>query len=867
MKATRLRTEYLTEPMGLDIVRPRMSWNCEGGLRQSAYRVVVTRDGEPVWDTGKVASSRMTHVEYAGAPLRSRDRLQWSVALWDEDGQPGDPTTSGYEMGLLDAGDWNAQWITGDYRPRRNTRYPVDHFRRQFTSRPGVARARLYITACGSYEAVLNGRRVGDWRLAPGSTDYRHRIQYQVYDVPDLVLDSNTLDIRLADGWYRGCIGAFGVDNVFGRRTKLLAQLEVTYVDGSVETIGTDDRWSWCNDGPLRFADLKDGEVFDARLSPSYGGRARLARERIAPTASNNVSVSEHETFTPTLIVTPSGRRVLDFGQNIAGFLAFSVTAREGQRVRLRLGELLDADGEFTQANFQLPRPVKEIGRINGFLLVGQKYDKLLGPTRLTPLQQVDYTCAEGVNHYKTEFAVFGFRYALVDSDVAFDPTDFSAIAVYSNLDEVGDFTCSNEDVNRLVANTRWSMKGNFLDVPTDCPTRERLGWTGDVQIFFDTGAYLMDVSAFMRKWLHDVRDGVLSSGKPPAVAPFNGLPLLYDAVGGSVGWGDAAVLVPYRMWKRWGDDRILREFYDLMRGYALFMMRNTGHRHRATARSNPLNRFVYEKGVQLGEWLEPADVRDPAPTLKNGSLHTEVATAYLHYTMACMAEVAEALGQEQDRALFAEYAEGAQRAYKALFVEDGTIDTDRQAKLVRPLALGLLDGDVKLNVQQRLVLAVENDRYRVGTGFLSTPFLLPELTASGRSDVAYRMLENDEAPSWVAEVRAGATTVWEDWEGEASQNHYSPGAVCQWLFETVAGIRVAGENRFEVAPVPGGSLEHASASHLSLYGLVTSGWSKRAGGTVFRVEIPANTTAEIRLPDGTRHSAGAGTHQFELTG
>ncbi|MCI1641886.1 MAG: SDR family oxidoreductase [Actinomyces sp.] len=761
----------------------------------------------------------MTNIEYAGVPLRSRDRIEWTVTLWDEAGHPGDSVSGRFEMGLLDARDWSAAWIAGDYRPRRNTRYPVDYFRRAFATSGAVARARLYVTACGLYEAWINGHRVGEFRLTPGSTDYRYRLQYQTYDVLDLLEQDNVLEFRLADGWYRGTIGPFGVNNVFGRQTKIRAQLEVTYQDGRTDVLGTDRSFSWSNDGPLRFADLKDGEVYDARLVPSFAGQATVVREDLAPTASNNVAVRQHEAFTPTLVVTPSGQRVLDFGQNLAGFLAFTVHARSGQVIRLRAGETLDEHGEFTQANFQLQRPVSDIGPVASFRLISQQGDKMKAPMRPTPLQEVVYTCRDGVNQYKTEFAVFGFRYALVETDVEFDPGDFTAIAVYSAMEETGEFSCSNPDVNRFLENTRWSMKGNFLDVPTDCPTRERLGWTGDAQAFFDTAAYLMDVPAFMRKWLHDVRDGVLKSGKPAAVAPYNGTALMYNATGGSVGWGDAVVLVPYRLWKRYGDERILREFYDLMRGYAMFMIRHTGHRDRRAARSNPLNRFVYEKGVHLGEWLEPEQFRDPLPNSARGSVaHTEVATAYLHYTMKHLAEIAQVIGKHDDVALFTEYADGAKRAYNALFVSGGTIDTDRQAKLVRPLALGLLDGETKRTVQERLVQAVENYGYRVGTGFLSTPFLLPALTEAGRADVAYRVLQNDRAPSWLAEVRAGATTVWEDWEGEASHNHYAPGAVCQWLFDTVAGIRVAGENRFFIAPVPGGGLTDAHAEYRSTY-------------------------------------------------
>jgi len=429
-------------------------------------------------------------------------------------------------------------------------------------------------------------------------------------------------------------------------------------------------------------------------------------------------------------------------------------------------------------------------------------------------------------------------------------------------MEQTGVFECSNPDVNRFLENTRWSMKGNFLDVPTDCPTRERLGWTGDAQVFFDTGAYLMDVASFYRKWLRDLQDAQQKSGKAPAVVPYNGIATMYDATGGSVGWADAIVLVPYRFWKRYGDEDVIREFYPMMRRYAQFMIDRTGHKNRKAAASDPNDAYVYEKGFHLGEWLEPEEFRDEV-SAGTRQLRTEEATAYLHYSMTHLTEIAEELGEDADAALFAEYADGAKKAYNHLFVNDGTIDTDRQAKLVRPLALGLIDGEARDRVAQRLGLAAENRDYRIGTGFLSTPFVLPALTDSGRVDVAYRMLENTKAPSWLAEVKAGATTVWEDWEGKESHNHYSPGAVCQWLFDTVAGIRVDGENHFIVAPVPGGTLTSARATYLSPYGCVESAWTRVDDELRLTVTLPSNTTASVRLPGGVVHQIGPGAHEL----
>ncbi|HHV11557.1 MAG TPA: family 78 glycoside hydrolase catalytic domain [Clostridiales bacterium] len=864
MKAINLRTEYLTRPIGISNTTPRFYWNCDGGERQGAYQIVAKRDGAGIWNSGVVSSDQMTHVQYGGEQLKSRDRIEWSLKLWDEKGTEGEWATSWFEIGLLGADDWSAKWISGDYTPKKNMRYPVDCFQKEFQVEKEVSKARLYITACGLYEAKLNGEKIGDFCLAPGCTDYRCRLQYQTYDMTGMLgKGRNCLEIQLADGWYRGSIGCFGFTNVFGRQTKLLAQLELTYIDGTREIIGSDESFRWSNDGPMRFADLKDGEIYDASYVPSYSGRARLAKEEILPSASNNVAVKEHETFTAELITTPSGKKVLDFGQNIAGFIAFKIKGKKGQKIKLRCGEILDEKGEFTQANMQAKRPVKEVGKIGQILLITGNEKKLKGELQPTPKQEIEFICSGGEDTYQMSFSVFGFRYAELLSEVSLDPSAFKAIAVYSGMEQTGSFECSNQGINQLFENTLWSMKGNFLDLPTDCPTRERLGWTGDAQIFFNTAAYLMDVSAFFRKWLNDVKDSQFKNGKSSAVIPYAGASMLYDNTGGSVGWGDAVVLIPYRFWKCYGDRDILTQFYGVMRKYAMYMIGNTGHKDKKKGKANPYNKYVYEKGMHLGEWLEPEEFRDTKVGMS--VLHTEVCTAFLHYTMTHMAEIAQELGKTEDEALFREYAKGAKKAYDFLFLQKGTVDTDRQSKLVRPLALGLVDGEKQKNLEKRLIQAMENRNYSIGTGFLSTPFVLPVLTQAGRADVAYRMLENGEAPSWLAEVKAGATTIWEDWEGKLSQNHYSPGAVCEWLFNTVGGIRPAGENCFEIKPVPGGSLSYAKVEYKSIYGKVASKWSINGTAMDFIFEIPANTKARIELPDGAVYQVGSGKYQFTI--
>lgn len=847
MKATHLQTEYLTEPLGLGIAKPRFFWHCEGGVTQTAYQIIALRDGETVWDSGKVASPRMTHIAYEGAPLKSRDRLTWRVTLWDENDHPGEAAESWFELGLLEASDWKGKWITGDYKPKKNVRYPVDCFKKEFDLDSPVKKARLYAAARGIYDVSINGRRLEDFILAPGMTDYRKRIQYQVYDITALLGEKNTVELRLADGWYRGSSAAYGVTNVYGAQTSILAQLEMVLEDGSKRTLCTSERWSWSNDGPIRFADLKDGEVYDAARKPSYGGRAKAVPgpKGAVLCASDSVPVREKERLAAKLLTAKDGTQVLDFGQNIAGYLEFTVRGKPGQIIRLTCGEILGRDGRVDLSGIQETKPKKGWSQLG--LIAKLLGRPMKGETEPTPKQEIAFTCSGGEDHYKTSFAVFGFRYVEINSDLEIDPADFTAIAVYSDMEQTGTFTCSNELVNKLVDNTRWSMKGNFLDIPTDCPTRERLGWTGDAQIFFDTGAYLMDTAAFFRKWLRDMEDAQYSNSLLPAVLPYQGVEMMYKSTGSSVGWADAVYLIPWRYYQRFGDMELLRRCWPMMKRYGDYLMKNLEKDSH------------YEKGVHLGEWLEPEEFRDTVYGAQ--AKHPEECTAYLYLTMQTLAEIAGLLDKPDYQAKYAAIAEVARQIYPSY----AELDTDRQAKLVRPLALDLLDGESRKAAQRRLAQAVEKYHYRVGTGFLSTPFLLPVLTEAGDVENAYRMLENTEKPGWLAEVLDGATTVWESWEGNLSQNHYSPGAVCQWLFDTCAGIRVDGENHFMIAPIPGGTLTWAQASYRSLYGEVISRWEKTEAGVKLTITIPVNTTAEVVLPDGTHKMLQANTHNISF--
>ncbi len=838
MKAINLKCEYLKNPLGIDIKHPRIFWNCEGGITQTAYRIVTDK-----WDSGKVASGTM-HAVYP-LDVDERERVNYKIRLWDENHTEGEWSEPAFFEYGIDA--WQAKWITGNYKVNKKRRYPVDCFKKEFAVNKEVAKARLYITACGLYEARINGQKVGDFCLAPGHTDYNKRVQYQTYDVTAMLNAKNDMTVQLADGWYRGSIGAWGLTNQYGTQTKLLAQLEITYTDGTTDVIITDDSWQWSNDGSIRFADNKDGEIVDARMAPSYAGSAKVTAHKVAPTASNNVPVTEHEHFTPKLSKAKNGNTLLDFGQNMAGYIAFKITAKAGQKITLRFGEML-LDGNLSQKNIQCSNKKKT-----------------------TPLQKVEYICKEGVNAYKTTFSIFGFQYAEVETDIEINAEDFTAIAVYSDMEETGFFESSNALLNKLVEATKWSTKSNSADVPTDCPTRERHGWTGDAQIFFNTAAYLFDYAAFSKKYLRDVYDWQKKSGRLPQIAPYGGVDFYMWTLNGSVGWSDIGILLPYYFYQIYGDKEILKQYYERMKRYADFMIHRIGKTgFMAKYYAIDDRKYLVNCGQSYGEWVEPKEVH-PNDWKDMVAPHPEVSTAYTAYVLSVMGKIASELNYHADALTYKEISENVKKAYRELVkTDDFSLDTDRQAQLVRPLAFDLLSEEQTEFAKARLVKAIENYGYRLGTGFLSTPLILGVL-AQYDLETAYKLLENEQMPGWLFMPKMGATTIWESWEGTAAQggiaslNHYSKGAVCEWLFKTMCGIHVDGENHFVIAPKPGGNFTYAKAEYKSIYGTVKSGWKKTDGGYAYEIEIPANCTADIILADKTQ-TVTAGKYQFEMS-
>mgnify|MGYP002521006768 FL=1 len=849
MKAVCLRTEYLINPIGIDIQHPLLLWNCDTGIKQKAYRIIAKSKGNIVWDSGKVISSSM-RAEYP-LPLSSQSRIEWNVLLWDENDIEGEiSSTAFFEMGLLKASDFTGKWISGNYHVNKKKRYPVDCFKKQFNVSQ-FKKVRLYISACGLYETKINNKRVGDFILAPGHSDYTKRIQLQTYDVTDLLNSGeNEMTIELADGWYRGSCGAWGRRNQYGKQTKVYAQIEIIDESNQKLIVHTDKSWKWSNDGQIRFADNKDGEIVESWRLASYTGFAKEAKCSIKPVSSNNVPIIEHERFSvKKVITTPSGAKVLDFGQNIAGYISFSLRAKKGQKIKLRFGEMFDKEGEFSQKNIQCANKKR---------------------TKVTPLQQVEYYCKEGLNQYKTKFAIFGFQYALIETDVEWKKEDFNAIAVYSDMEETLSFNSSNLLLNKFVEATRWSAKNNHADVPTDCPTRERHGWTGDAQIFFDTAAYLFNYVPFARKYVFDMIDGQRKNGKFRQINPKGGVDFYMNFMDGSAGWSDAGVLIPYRLYKRYGDKKILEKSYDAMKKYAEFKIKTLGKWYPTSIKTGierKYKKYISNYGQSYGEWAEPTEVH--VTNFKDFACpHPEETTAYIFFMLNAMVEIADVLDKKEDKNRYLEYAKKAKIGYgKLIECPKFSLDTNRQSKLVRPLYMNLLNKEQSEFAKNRLIRALDDYSWRVGTGFLSTPFILYVLESID-VEYAFKLLENKEMPGWLFMTKMNANTIWESWEGTkaqggiASLDHYSKGAVLEWVFSEMCGIKVTGENNFILAPKVGGKFSFAKCEYKSIYGKVSSSWKKENGKTIYKFVIPANTEARVILPN-VEETLSSGEYEF----
>ncbi len=855
-----LRCEYLVNPLGIDERSPRLSWMIESsrrGARQIAYRLHVSSTSEKLaagendfWNSGRVESNQTTHIAYVGKALNSRDVCHWCVEVWDEAGNSAKSEPSLWTMGLLKKSDWSAKWIAADPKIIERDQEAVTPtlidpgtpalFRKEFEIQNPIKRATLYASARGIFELRANGRRVGEDIFAPEWTDYDKRIHYRTYDVTALIkLGCNAIGATLGDGWWSGYLGWQETRARYGSlENSLLVQLEVELADGQRLTVSSDGSWT-CNTGPILFSDFMMGETYDARRertgwdAVNFSSKDWLpAREVAAPTVPLVAQLSEPvqivEKFTPISVneIKP-GVFIYNLGQNISGWVRLKLNAPAGTRITIRHGERLSPDGTL--------------------------YTENLRRAKATDV----YICKGGGEEiYEPHFTFHGFQYVEL-SGLPSKPGENSVTGcvVRSATPDAGKFECSNPEVNRLWQNGLWSQKDNFLSVPTDCPQRdERLGWMGDAQVFLRTASYNMDVAAFFTKWMIDVEDAQTPEGIFPDTAPrlredenFIGL----GNLGGSAGWADAGVIIPYTIWQVYGDRRILERHYNAMVKWVDWI-----------ASKNPNGLRVNQLANNYGDWLcIPSDTSFGT----HSPIKNLLATAYWADDCTKLARIARELGRADDAKRFKKMFEHVRAAFQKKWLEpNGRITTDTQTGYLLALAFDLLPENLRAAATEHLVNDIKSLDWHLSTGFIGISHLNPQLTLAGRTDVAYRLLLRDDYPSWLYPVKHGATTIWERWNGWThadgffnphmnSFNHYSLGSVGEWLFRHVAGIEldaeIPGFQKFILRPFIGEGLDFARASYRTMHGEITSEWKRDGNNLTWTVRVPTNTTAKIFVP------------------
>lgn len=842
--------EHLLDGLGIGVARPRLSWTLpSGGTLQSAYELEVHRDGTTT-RTGRISGSDHLLVAWPGGPLASRERVTVRVRTWDADDRPSAwSPPSAVEAGLLQPADWQAQPVGADWPEDPDSDRRPARVRRRFSlSRPPV-RARLYVSAHGLYEVEINGRRVGDDALSPGWTVYPERLRYRTFDVTShLTAGDNAIGAWLGDGWYRGRFGFDGgTRNIYGSDQSLIAQLEIVHDDTSATVIATDASWS-AAPGPILTSGLYEGEHFDARLEePGWSSAGatgdsawspvavhrRDPRTLVAPTGP---PVRCTEERSPTDIrQTADGRYILDFGQNLVGRLRITVDGPAGREVRLRHAEVLE-DGELATG------PLREAYATDTYVLAGS------GPQTWQP-----------------RFTLHGFRYAEISGWPAeLDPAAVTALVHHTDMARTGWFSCSDDRVNRLHENVVWSMRGNFVDIPTDCPQRdERLGWTGDIQVFAPTASFLYDCSGMLDSWLTDVGVEQLPDGTVPWYVPVIPGGPIWTPIRPGAAWGDVAALTPWLLYQRFGDAELLRRHYATGTKWVDLVTRLAGPDR------------LWDTGFQLGDWLDPA-----APPDDPGAGRTDaglVATAYFAWSARHMSWSAEVLGAADDAKRYADLADEVAAAFRRRYVlPSGRMTSDAPTAYCVAIAFGLLaDEAARRRAGDRLAELVLADDARIATGFVGTPLICDALTDTGHLDTAYRLLTQTQCPSWLYPVEQGATTVWERWDslrpdgslnpgGMTSFNHYALGAVADWLHRVVAGIAPASPGYRDIAfhPRPGAGLTWAQAEHITPYGRARLRWELDGADLRIDVRVPEGCRAVIHLPDGRSVPVGPGEHE-----
>lgn len=745
---------------------------------------------------------------------------------------------------------------------------PASYIRKEFEIAEKPMKAILYMTALGVYKGFFNGRELDNRMLLPGFTNYHKRVQYQTFDVTeDIRQGKNVIALIIGDGWYRGCLGICSKRAFYGEKIKFAVNLEISTESG-IKMISSDSSWKATQDGPILENDLKTFEIVDMRKemkgwnnigyddSGWHGCEEAFYEGNCVPDESE--PVIEKERFTAKVITTPNGEKILDFGQNLAGHIEFTVTGKAGTEISLQMGEVLDENGNFTIKNLQAEGSEAFVG------ILGQK---------------LTYIMKEGMQTYKSQFLISGFRYAKPENwPEELVGENFISIAVYSDLPETGTFVCSNEKINQFVKNVRWSQKSNFVDIPTDCPTRERAGWTGDINVFSETANYFTDTRKFLNKWMRDFESLQKENGALPFIVPevpfemplIDGQNLPY----GSAGWSDAFINIPMVQYKFYGDKKILEQVYEPAKKFVEYNLnrakkKNIFHFYKISRHY----KYILDSGFHYGEWLEPGCVSMVEGIKAIFLPDAEVATAWFYHSIKQVAQMGKILERTEESEKYSALAEKVREAYQKEFLKNGKVNSKRQCRYVRPVAMGLVNKEQAEDIVADLNRMCTANNYRLGTGFLTTYKVLSVLCDYGYEDTAYKLLENEQCPGWLYEINKGATTTWENWLGvdeknipKDSLNHYAPGASVAWLFSHCAGIRSmeAGFKKILIQPIPGGSLTQARAEYMSIQGKIVSEWEIHDNKFFLHVEVPNEVETQVVLPDGSEVKINGGNHEYK---
>ncbi|KAF1299630.1 alpha-L-rhamnosidase [Enterococcus sp. JM4C] len=829
-----LLCDYRNNPIGIDTKKPTFSWEIisdKVNVYQEQFNIQVSLTqtfNQIIWNK-KTFSDNSINVTYEGPSLESFKKYYYRVKIWTNLEEASEWSDTGsFEMGILDTNLWMADWITPERRDIEldfGTRQPFSCYK-DFILNTKIKKAIVYVSSLGLYELALNGKKVGDDYLTPGWTDYNNCIQYQTYDVTDYISEQNRIEAVISEGWYSGYLGWQKGKDSYGNTNALIAQLHLYYIDGTSEIIGTDNKWME-QTTTIKMADIYNGSICDFQTKiQDKKNMVSYAFPKDGLTAQQNEPVKKIEEIRPKkLFKTPNGEVVLDMGQNMVGWVKIKNSPKLKTTLKLTHAEVLDKEGNF-----------------------------YIGNLRHAAQQSIYYGTEKTLEDLEPHFTFYGFRYVRLEGfpeDI--DISWFKGIVVHSAMEEIGLFETSNPQINQLQSNIRWGQKGNFVDVPTDCPQRdERLGWTADAQVFSRTASYIMNTNLFFRKWLADMRFNQMEDGSIPLVVPdvIKGQYFLTEE-GNKVlktasAWGDAIIICPWMVFLTYGDTRILEDNYEAMKKWINFIL---------IQGEEP---YLWDSSVQLGDWLALDHKEDSLFGATDESL---VATAFYAYSADILSKIAKLLYKYDDFCYYSELFEKIKMRFQEVFIQNGELVSQTQTAHILALYFELVPEQSKVQFSNTLVELIQKKNNHLDTGFVGTPYICHVLSENNCHELALKLLHNNDYPSWLYQIERGATTMWEHWDGIKedgtfwsdsmnSFNHYSYGAVGDWMYKYIGGISIdeAGFKKSRIAPVISKDFSYVKSSIKTMYGLLGCSWKTNGNQVSMEVQVPHNTSSTIRI-------------------